>query len=89
MKKFITIMLIVAAAAIAEIKPEFQTSVEENGCTLVKWEAEYIHESTKYKHFAVVECNDPQNMPMKIAGLKFFDLKLSSNGKYWYFYGEM
>lgn len=88
MKKIALLLLAFAIAAFADIKLDFQVSVARKGCSLVKWEEDYYDDYVKYKRYAIVECNGPQNMPVNMVGLKFLNLNLSTKGKYWYYYGE-
>ena len=88
MKKVILLVSAFAIAAFADIKLDFQVSVNRMGCHLVQWIENDYESGVKWKHYGKFACKDPIKVPVKLVGLKFLDVSKNLKGEYIYTYGE-
>jgi len=88
MKKVILGIALVASAAFADIKLDFQVSVNRMGCSLVQWIENDYESGVKWKHYGKFACKDPIKVPVKLVGLKFLDVSKNLKGEYIFTYGE-
>ena len=88
MKKLTMIMLMLVASAFADIKLDFQVSVNRLGCSLTQWIQDDYESGVKWKHYAKFACKDPIKVPARMVGLKFLDVSRNPKGEYIYTYGE-
>ena len=88
MKKLTMIMLMLVASAFADIKLDFQISVNRLGCSLTQWIQDDYESGVKWKHYAKVACKENQRMPVRIVGLKFLDVATNLKGEYIFTYGD-
>ena len=84
MKKVILFMLAFAMAAFADIKLDFQVSVNRMGCSLIQWIENDYESGVKWKHYGKFAFK----APVKLVGLKFLYVGENLKGEYIYVYGE-
>ena len=89
MKRTMTIVCMLAFAALANVQSEFLLALSGYDCELVKWVENDYESGEQFKHYAKVACNEKYRLPLKIAGLKFMDISKSLSGKFIYTYGEL
>lgn len=88
MKKIILGIALVASAAFADIKLDFQVSVNHMGCSLIQWVQNDYESGVKWKHYGKFACPSKIKVPPRLVGLKFLDVSENLKGQFIYTYGE-
>ena len=85
--KLLLILLLAISAFAANIKIDFINSLEKYDCILDTWKENTYESGADWQYYAKIACKDTGRKPVKIAGLKLFDVAKNLKGEYIYTYG--